>query len=131
VAIRIIDTNVLSYLLKRHVLAARYRPHLNGHTLAITFMTVAELHEWARRANWGPGRMARLEAAVSGSVVIHSDDAICRQWAAVRHARRSRPVDTADAWIAAAALVHELELVTHNPSDFQGIPGLAIITEAP
>jgi hypothetical protein len=37
----------------------------------------------------------------------------------------------ADAWIAATALEFRLELVTHNPADFQGIPGLIVITEAP
>ena len=37
----------------------------------------------------------------------------------------------ADCWIAATALEHGLELVTHNPRDFAGIPGLIIITEAP
>jgi tRNA(fMet)-specific endonuclease VapC len=131
VAVRLLDTNIVSYLLKRHALATRYRPHLAGHTLAVAFMTVAELHDWARRSNWGPGRLARLDATLRGFVVIHSDDALCRQWAEVRHVRRTQPIDTADAWIAAAALAHGLELVTHNPSDFQGIPGLTIISEAP
>jgi tRNA(fMet)-specific endonuclease VapC len=131
VAIRLLDTNIVSYLLKRHVLFARYRVHLAGHTLAVAFMTVSELHEWARRSNWGPSRMARLEVTLRGCVIIHSDDALCRQWAAIRHLRRTQPIDTADAWIAAAALVHGLDLVTHNPSDFHSIPGLTVITEAP
>jgi predicted nucleic acid-binding protein len=37
----------------------------------------------------------------------------------------------ADAWVAATALAHGIELVTHNPVDFQGIPGLVVITEVP
>ncbi len=37
----------------------------------------------------------------------------------------------ADCWIAATALAFGLELVTHNPADFRGIPGLAVVTEAP
>ncbi len=94
-------------------------------------MTAAELYEWARRARWGPGRLARLDVTLRGYLVIHSDDALCRQWAEIRYLRAARPIDTADAWIAATALAHGLELVTHNPTDFQGIPGLTIITEAP
>jgi predicted nucleic acid-binding protein len=131
VAVRLLDTNIVSYLLKNHPLATRYRPHLAGHTLAVAFMTAAELYAWGRRARWGPGRWARLDATLGGFLVIHSDDALCRQWAEVRHLRAARPIDTADAWIAAAALVHGLELVTHNPADFHGIPGLTVISEAP
>ncbi|HKQ76312.1 MAG TPA: hypothetical protein VJ810_21640 [Blastocatellia bacterium] len=34
------------------------------------------------------------------------------------------------AWIAATALLYGLELVTHNATDFDNLPGLTIITEA-
>ena len=33
-------------------------------------------------------------------------------------------------WVAATALRYRLPLVTHNPDDFQQIPGLKVITEA-
>ncbi|HTK76266.1 MAG TPA: PIN domain-containing protein [Gemmataceae bacterium] len=52
-ATRLLDTNIVSYLLKGHSLATRYRPHLVGHVLAVSFMTVAELYEGAVRAGWG------------------------------------------------------------------------------
>lgn len=45
--------------------------------------------------------------------------------------RRAQPMPVADCWIAATALAFGLELVTHNPADFRGIPGLAVVTEAP
>jgi len=64
-------------------------------------------------------------------VVLHSDDHLCELWAAVRFHRRAQPIGLADAWIAATALAYGLELVTHNPADFAGIPGLTVITEAP
>lgn len=44
--------------------------------------------------------------------------------------RRKQPISTADAWIAATALSYDLKLVTHNPKDFRGIPGLRILTAA-
>jgi predicted nucleic acid-binding protein len=44
--------------------------------------------------------------------------------------RRHKPIAVADAWIAATALVHGYELVTHNAGDFHGIRGLSVITEA-
>ncbi|MGH9782874.1 MAG: PIN domain-containing protein, partial [Terriglobia bacterium] len=46
----ILDTNIVSYLMRNHSLAQKYRRHLEGHTLAISFMTVGELYEGAFRA---------------------------------------------------------------------------------
>ena len=66
-----------------------------------------------------------------GYVVLPADDNTCRRWAIVRDNRRSQPIAVDDAWIAAAALTQNAELVTHNPSDFQGITGLTVISEAP
>jgi len=72
-----------------------------------------------------------MEVVVAPMVLLHSDEEICELWADVRLARRSQPIDVADAWIAATALAYSLELVTHNPADFVNIPGLTVITEAP
>jgi toxin FitB len=38
-----------------------------------------------------------------------------------------RPIDTADAQIAAIALASSLTLVTRNTKDFEGIDGLAVV----
>jgi predicted nucleic acid-binding protein len=80
-------------------------------------------------ARWGKGRFAKLEALLSGLEIIPSSDAVERRWGAIRFERRNQPIGVADAWIAASALVHGYELVTHNPADFRGIRGLKIITE--
>jgi len=39
----LVDTSVVSYLLKGHSLAPRYWEHLKGKLLGISFMSVAEL----------------------------------------------------------------------------------------
>jgi predicted nucleic acid-binding protein len=127
----LLDTNIVSFVMRRHTLAATYQPHLTGNTLAVSFMTVAELLEGDALTNWGSRRMAMLRTTVAGLLVLYSDPAVCERWADVRVQRRTQTISVADAWIAAAALAHGLELVTHNPSDFQGIAGLSIITEAP
>jgi tRNA(fMet)-specific endonuclease VapC len=131
VATRLLDTNIVSYLLKGQSLATRYRPHLVGHVLAVSFMTVAELYEGAVRAGWGARRWAALDALLGRMLVLHTTDAVCRSFADVRAQRRARPIAVADAWIAATALAHGLELVTHNPAHFRGIAQLSVITEAP
>jgi len=99
--------------------------------LAISFQTIAELYEWALLSRWGPGRIGRLRVTISGLLILDPDDTTCRHFAEVRVARKGRPISAADAWIAATALANGLELVTHNPADFRGIPGLTVITEAP
>ncbi len=43
----VLNTNIVSYLMKGHTLAEQYRPDLEGKTLAISFMTVGELFEGA------------------------------------------------------------------------------------
>jgi len=41
-----------------------------------------------------------------------------------------RRLETADAWIAATAVLYDAPLVTHNASDYAGVPGLKLLTEA-
>jgi predicted nucleic acid-binding protein len=125
------DTNVASFVLKGHSLAHRYRRHLQGHQLAVSFMTEADLFEWGFSARWSKSRFAQLEVLLNGLDIILSSADVDRRWGAVRFERRQQPIGVADAWIAATALVHGYELVTHNPADFQGIRGLTVITEAP
>lgn len=131
VALRLLDTNIVSYLFKKHPFGQLYLQHLVGHIPAISFMTFAELEEWALMRRWGSARSTALATFLRRYAIFHSDDDICRAWGVVRHQRRSQPISTADAWIAATALVNGADLVTHNPRDFCGISGLSIITEAP
>lgn len=130
-AFRLIDTNIVSYVLNGHTLAAAYQQHLTGYDLAVSFQTVAELLEGASLAGWGPARWSGLQALLATLTVLDGTTDVAARWAEVRTARRAQPIGVADCWIAATALTFGLELVTHNPSDFRNIPGLVVITEAP
>jgi len=44
-SVLLVDTNIVSYVFKRDTRALAYAPRLNGQTLAISFMTVAELYQ--------------------------------------------------------------------------------------
>jgi tRNA(fMet)-specific endonuclease VapC len=130
---RLVDTNVLSLILKRDTRALAYVPHLAGYVGVLAFITVAELHRWAEERDWGPRRRAALNRLLAVYAVVYPDEGLCRRWALLmavtKPAGRSLPF--ADSWIAATALYLDVPLVTHNPRDFSGITGLRIITEAP
>lgn len=123
----VLDTNVVSFLMKGHGLADGYRPHLEGRRLAISFMTVGELYEGACRAKWGREKLLRLRESVRTYLVIPFSLEVCRQWGAIRCARRKQPI-AVDAWIAATAKAHGLPLITHNPTDFHDIDGIRILS---
>jgi len=124
----VLDTNLVSYRMKKHTLAERYDQLLKKQNLAVSFMTVAEMYEGAYRAGWGVEKMGNLEATLGSYIVIQSSPSICRRWGELRSERRHRPIATDDAWIAATALANSWPLATHNARDFDGINGLRIIT---
>ena len=126
----LLDTNIVSFLLKGDSRAKSYAPHLRGRILAISFMTVAELFQWAFVHNWGARRMSQLETSLQNYTVLPFDIALCRLWGEVRARCRAvgRPISPQDAWIAATALQHRMPLVTHNPAYFEAIEELELIT---
>jgi tRNA(fMet)-specific endonuclease VapC len=124
----VVDTDVVSYLIKGDTRAALYRPHLSGQDLCIAFSTVAELYRWAVRSQWGQQRVDALRAMLAGYSVLAYDDDTAWGWARVM-SLPGHPMSHADAWIAAAALRHGLPLVTHNRKHFEPVPGLTIISE--
>ena len=39
------------------------------------------------------------------------------------------PIQTADGWVAATAMLHNVPLITHNRKHYIGVEGLTIISE--
>ena len=129
----VVDTDVVSYLFKGDTRGFLYRPHIAGKLLLISFMSLAELRQWSLLKNWGERRQRELENFREDYAVIHSDDRLCTKWAEVTRSaiRSGQPIDTADAWMAATALLYGLPLVTHNRNHYLGVDGLTVISEAP
>lgn len=127
----LLDTNILSYLFREEPLGDQYAQHFKGHSTIISFQTVAELRYGMQKANWGEHRRQEQEKFIRQFRVIFPTDSVCTAWADALHgARKSgRPIDPADAWIAATALALRCPLVTHNVADFVGVPNLQLITE--
>jgi predicted nucleic acid-binding protein len=93
-------------------------------------MTLAEMRHGALDANWGPRKTDVLEAYLAEFSILHSDNRLCSKWAAVRNesVRKGRPMSSADAWIAATALVLSAPLVTNNPKDYRHLDTLQLLS---
>ena len=128
----VLDTDVVSFLFKRDTRADLYRPHLTGKISVISFMTLAELDRWSIERNWGANRKRKMEEHLKNFVIHHSNRELSLKWAEVSHSarRNGRPIQSADAWIAATAILHDVALITHNRNDFIGVDGLTIISES-
>jgi predicted nucleic acid-binding protein len=129
----LVDTDVVSFLLNRHSLAAAYEELLLGYTPLLSFMTVAELHRGALKRNWGERRYRELRAHLRQFGVVPYTEDICIAYAQLLDSleRAGKPVALADAWIAASALSIGVPLMTHNRRHFSQVPGLKVLSASP
>jgi tRNA(fMet)-specific endonuclease VapC len=123
----LLDTNICSAHMRRPGgLAHRFFQHAGG--LTISTVVLAELYAGAyKRPN--PHRLLSLIADLLPEVILLDFDHACAQeFGKVKGdlLRKGISIPDTDLLIAAAALVHDLTLVTHNTADFQNIPGLRL-----
>jgi predicted nucleic acid-binding protein len=125
-----VDTNIVSYVFKRDTRAELYRPFLVGRRPMISFMTVAELEQWTQARKWGARRRQQLQRQLSGYAVHWPDPDCCRIWGQVMTEARAtgRAISPNDAWIATTALFFNIPLLTHDPDDYAGVPGLTVLS---
>ena len=128
----VLDTNIVSYIMKAHSLAIRYEKHLQGRLQTVAFITIGELYFGAEKARWSVDKLKALERLLRRFYVIPYDDRIARCYGRLVAERQKHgsPISPNDAWIAACAVRHEMPLVTHNPRHFEDISGLVIVTES-
>lgn len=124
----LLDTNVVSFVYRDHSLSRLYKPFIVGRHIAISFQSVAELEHGVIKSQWSSSRQMDFFRYLKRFDVLHSNDTVCSRWAEVMLVRKAHRIGVADAWIAATALSYDLDLVTHNPKDFRGIPGLRVLT---
>lgn len=128
----VVDTDVLSYLFRLDSRAEVYQPLLQGAIAFVSFMTIAEIDRWALARNWGRSRQAGLTAFLDQFSIVLVDRSLCRTWAEVVDGgrRNGRPIQTADAWIAATALALGVPLVSNNRNHSLGVKDLVILPNA-
>jgi predicted nucleic acid-binding protein len=125
----LLDTNVVSILSNRnHPLRQTCIEAVAGHQLVMSFMTRAELRLWPAANNWGVARRAALEEHTALDLTLYPDERTCSIWADLvdRCRRAGRPIQTADAWIAASARQWGCPLVTTDFRDYAAIEDLDV-----
>lgn len=75
----LIDTDIASFIFKGSNYAEPYLPLLIAQELALSFMTVAELFQWAIIRQWGDRRLAKLEQYLANYLIIPVDQPLCRK----------------------------------------------------
>lgn len=126
----VVDTDVVSYLFNAHTQAEFFRPYLQSKTLAISFMTVAQLYYGAYHAKWGSNKLTKLEHHLKNYVVLPYDYELCLKWASIRQEleNNQKSIECGDCWIAACALCYDCALATNNGRHFRDIQDLALIS---
>ena len=95
--------------------------------LAVSAMTLAELHFGALRSSAPESAVAAIDAFLSAPIgIVPFDVLAARDHAAMRHSVRGQPIGERDMVIAATARCRGLTVVTHNVPHFSVIPGLRI-----
>lgn len=128
----VVDTDVLSFIFKQDSRGDLYLPHLNAKLTVISFMTLAETDRWALERSWGRTKKRQMEEFLRQFIVSPFNRVLCLRWAEATHSarRNGRPIQTADGWVAATALLHGIPLVTHNSKHFLGVDGLQVVSES-
>lgn len=129
----VLDTGVFSAHLAPagRSITDRYASRYGDEAMVVSFATVAELRFGARRADWGPRRLADLDALFGRARVVWPGPALLATYVALRaecatagHGLAAK-IHEADRWIAATAIQLDLSLISTD-SIFRGVPGLEL-----
>lgn len=115
----VLDTDVASLAFRR-----RLPPTMTGRLArkiwCLSFVTVAEMTQWARLRDWAPCNYGALTEWLSGLVFLDATWETARTWGNLsadgRRRGRTRPIN--DTWISACCLSEGLPLATLNVKDF-------------
>jgi tRNA(fMet)-specific endonuclease VapC len=127
----LVDTDVFSYLWQGHSEAERFRPAVEGATLALSFTTVGELWYGAAKRGWGERRKNELRAGMRPYAVLPYTRELSHRWGELRATleQAGEPLADNDLWIAATALYYDLPVVTNNRQHFERVPDLRLLPE--
>ena len=125
---RTLDTNICSYILRRHPpeMIARFAT-LDRDQLWLSAIVAAELRFGAAKLG-SPRFAAAVEAWLTGFDVRPWPLEATHQYAQLRAAleRAGKPIGGMDLMIAAHAMAEDSVVITNNAREFHRVPGLAV-----
>jgi len=126
----VVDTDVVSFLLKSHPLAPAYQTILAGRPLAVSLITIAEIEYGMEVKNWGVSRRDLMHRFLGRFTPLLPDAETARLWARIKSGseKKGRLMTFADSWVAAAALQLNVPLATHNAGDYVAVDNLLLLT---
>ncbi len=124
----VLDTSVVSLLMRGHSEARFYQTSITGKRAVISFQTLEEAWFGAIKADWGEARRNRLAQHLGQFEVVWPTREMVQICAHLRTEREQagRRLGIADAWIAAAAIMLRCPLVSHD-GDFEDIRNLDLV----
>lgn len=125
---RTLDTNICSYILRRHPASMIERfAALDRQQLWLSAIVAAELRFGAAKLA-SPKFSAAVEAWLAGFDVRPWPVEAAHHCAQLRAAleRAGKPVGGMDMLIAAHAMAEDSVIITHNAREFHRVPGLAV-----
>ena len=143
----LLDTNIVNFILLDSPELQNYAWILNGKRFALSFATMAELVLWKLMDMEKQDKllfrdaMEKLNNFILDCVIFESSPSISFRAAALafnykkKHIEKDEKSDSNirfnkrwhDWWIAATAIEHKLDIVTHNAKDFKDIKEIKII----
>lgn len=118
----LVDTDVFSWITWQRDRFREFDDLVEGHILALSFATVAELRAGVLIGGWGEKRRRMLEDRIAQYVVLTATDPVTQRFASIyaRFRGQLKGDGLNDMWVAATALAQpdQPPIVTGNRSDF-------------
>lgn len=120
----LLDSNILIYSGEAQF-AARLLPYVTDPNNLVSTISIVETLGYHKIT---PAQTLYFESLFKVLNTVPVDDVIIQRAVQLRQMKK---MSLGDALIAASALVHGVELVTRNTTDFSGISGLIVVNPIP
>jgi len=124
----LLDTNTLIYFFKQQGNVSERLLNTTPSEIAISLLTVYEIEVGLAKSSDPLRRRNQFEEFLSVVKLIPFDQNEARISAQLRAIleKIGKPIGPIDTLIAGSALAHGATLITHNLSEFERVPGLAV-----
>jgi tRNA(fMet)-specific endonuclease VapC len=127
VTMRMLDTDISSYIIKRRPESLIERFETHAQEICVSAITAAELRFGAEKAG-RPKLAQEVEEYLKRLTILNWPDAATPHYARIRAAleRAGTPIGNMDLMIAAHAIAEHATVVTNNVKHFSAVPGLKL-----